>query len=305
MANMWAYATAIFHSRVISSPEKIETTTPNIVVVPFRLSGGLIIIKAEINGEQGDFILDSGAPFLVLNQQYFPNLGSQNGSQQIQSFTGGGEARIAFIRQFMWAQRLEESLRCNVANLSHLESKDRPKILGLIGFELFRSVELFIDYEEKRLVVYKLDENGEAIERDADYSQPQHEIEFEVIGHACIVNGNIAGQKMRFAIDTGAELNALNKSAPDKVLVDFTRLRELQLRGAAGADVPTWFGRVNSMKIGEVEYPGLPMLLVDIQNARSTFGTPIDGFLGTPFLRMYRTVINFKKRRLYVWDYAQ
>jgi hypothetical protein len=43
----------------------------NKLVIPFRQAGNLIIVEATIDGLRGNFILDTGAPYLVLNATYF------------------------------------------------------------------------------------------------------------------------------------------------------------------------------------------------------------------------------------------
>lgn len=49
-----------------------DLTTPPSVEAPLRLVHGLILVEAEVDGRRGTFLLDSGAPTLVLNQREFP-----------------------------------------------------------------------------------------------------------------------------------------------------------------------------------------------------------------------------------------
>ena len=48
----------------------ITTDSPN-AVLHFRRAGNLILIKAKADTTEGYFILDTGAPYLVLNMTYF------------------------------------------------------------------------------------------------------------------------------------------------------------------------------------------------------------------------------------------
>lgn len=48
-----------------------DLTTPTEVVMPMRVQNGLLIVTAEVDGQRGDFFLDSGAPALLLNKARF------------------------------------------------------------------------------------------------------------------------------------------------------------------------------------------------------------------------------------------
>jgi len=43
------------------------------IVIPIKRAQNLIVVEAKIDTMQGNFILDTGAPYLVLNQTYFRN----------------------------------------------------------------------------------------------------------------------------------------------------------------------------------------------------------------------------------------
>src|SRR5678809_194712 len=45
----------------------------NSCVIPFNRVGNLIVLKAKADTTEGNFILDTGAPGLVLNLTYFRN----------------------------------------------------------------------------------------------------------------------------------------------------------------------------------------------------------------------------------------
>ena len=41
------------------------------LVVPIKRAGNLIIVEAQVDSVEGNFVLDTGAPYLVLNETYF------------------------------------------------------------------------------------------------------------------------------------------------------------------------------------------------------------------------------------------
>src|SRR5678815_210867 len=59
-------------------------------IIPFNRVGNLIVVKAKADSVEGNFILDTGAPGLVLNITYFrdyPMVSHQDGEQR--TITGG------------------------------------------------------------------------------------------------------------------------------------------------------------------------------------------------------------------------
>ncbi|NQX92801.1 MAG: hypothetical protein HRT74_11885 [Flavobacteriales bacterium] len=44
------------------------------VDLPLIRAGKLLLIEAEVDGVKGNFIFDTGAPYLVLNETYFRNV---------------------------------------------------------------------------------------------------------------------------------------------------------------------------------------------------------------------------------------
>jgi hypothetical protein len=50
----------------------VTSDTPS-CIIPFNRAGNLILIKAKADSIEGNFILDTGAPGLILNMTYFRN----------------------------------------------------------------------------------------------------------------------------------------------------------------------------------------------------------------------------------------
>src|SRR5574343_801004 len=53
---------------MLSSEAKGEFDT---LKLPLKRAGNLLLVEADVDGQRGNFILDTGAPGLVLNTTYF------------------------------------------------------------------------------------------------------------------------------------------------------------------------------------------------------------------------------------------
>lgn len=291
----------------LQQPSAFRQTLPesNIFVIPFRTPGKLIVVEAKVNGVKGYFIVDSGAPFLVLNSKYFPHLGTPIRFVKVSGVTGDvGEVRTATVSSFEWGGIRANALNCHVVDLRHLERRPTDSIFGLIGFEVFQNLEMLMDYDENRIVLYKLDGENNRIEYDADYQVPEYIVPFTYKGHVPIVEATVAYQPLRFGIDTGAEFNLLSNTLDSTILKTFIREKKMPLRGSGKSILETWLGRIEEMALGRASYLSQPTLLTDIRETNETFDVRLDGLLGQPFLRYRRTVINFRKKELHLWDFS-
>src|ERR1043166_9117166 len=71
-------------------------------IIPFSRAGNLILVKAKADTIEGNFILDTGSPYLVLNLPYFRDYPSELSTDEEQSGMNGaaGEVLQTIVRQF-------------------------------------------------------------------------------------------------------------------------------------------------------------------------------------------------------------
>src|SRR6201996_276697 len=68
------------NATVLPDPDPLPTGDFKTLVVPIKRAGNLIIVEAAVDSVEGNFVLDTGAPYLVLNETYFrdyPHLSDQ------------------------------------------------------------------------------------------------------------------------------------------------------------------------------------------------------------------------------------
>src|SRR5215213_6168819 len=61
-------------------------------IIPFTRAGNLILVKAKADEVEGNFILDTGAPYLVLNITYFRDYPTTGTNTDQTSISGSGSA---------------------------------------------------------------------------------------------------------------------------------------------------------------------------------------------------------------------
>lgn len=266
------------------------------LVVPVRSVGNLIIVEATIDGLRGNFILDTGAPYLVLNATYFrdyeemPDFASTdiNGSVQNQKIARVGKLKINELYY--------ENLEADVSDLSNIENKRGIKILGLLGLNLFMRTELEIDIRAQQLLIYKVDRKGNKLafkEADkADYS-----LNFEMHNNAIIAPGFINGVDLSFCFDTGAEAILLDNNLPEAVYEVVSIRSRRALIGAGGGQTEVLYGTLLSLNF-MAPLQACQVLVTDLELIGKAYGYQVAGFVGNDLLRQGVVSLNFRKKEM-------
>lgn len=257
------------------------------ITVPFELDRGMIYVQAEVDGSQGQFILDTGAPGLVLNEQPHPTTDNPYTAQSSGDAVAIGVKKVGL---FEWAGRKMKKVEAITLDMDHLEQVHQSPIKGMIGYDLLKDYLVFLDYSRQQLIIST---NG------ALPLKPTAILPFELDGHLPVLSVVVNGQTLRLGLDTGAAANLLD-----------TKWKHL-LPNPASDTVSDVQGLDQSVqRVPVVELSGIQVqqhafdgafLLLSLDHVQTTSGQPLDGLLGYPFLSGYQVAIDYKGGRLLLW----
>lgn len=271
----------------------------NKLVVPVRRVGNLIIVEAIIDGLRGNFILDTGAPYLILNATYFRDYTEVenyaatdiNGAQQSQKVTRVEKLKINELYY--------ENLEADVSDLSAIENKRGIKILGLLGVNLFMRTELEIDLKAQQLLIYKVDRKGNYLQRDLKPRLADYTLSFELHNNAIVAKGAINGQDLNFCFDSGAEAVLLDNNLPEAVYEVLSIRSRRALIGAGGGETEVLYGSLLGLYFG-APLKVCQVVVSDLELIGKAYGYPVAGFVGYDLLRQGVVRLNFKKKEMQI-----
>jgi len=268
------------------------------LVIPIKRVQNLIIIEARIDTTIGNFILDTGAPILVLNKTYFRKGWDAN----LSAANAGGTITPVMrtkVDDFAIRELYFENLPADLNDLGHIENHRGIKILGLLGVSLFTSFEMVIDVHKSVLYLHKLNKAGVVPENQRIIkSEPTLTVPFKLIRNTITVDVMVAGKKLVFCIDTGAEANALSNRLPDKVLAAFSVSKRMVLVGTGGVQTEVLLGTVNDIAVGGRSFKNMHAAITRLDDLGEAYGRTIDGILGSNFLVKGIISINFVTKEL-------
>ncbi|WP_299107829.1 pepsin/retropepsin-like aspartic protease family protein [uncultured Winogradskyella sp.] len=293
------YATDYKPPIVFSKAEFVNTSTTRI---PFKVIDQLIVVEVELLDKEGNFIIDTGSETLILNSVHYKASRSYRSNTKQRS---GVHIEIEdVVEKHLQKLSLEdfrlENLNADVIDLSHIEKIKKIEVLGIIGFSVLKDFEIFIDMHLNQITLTKTDKNGERLSQKV-YAETIHDsIDFKLKKHTIIIDAQIENKQVKFGLDTGAEYNQLNKNIDSEILDYFYPSKELKLTGASGKKLKVMAGKLYRVRLNDSIYFGpMKTVLTNLRQMNSAFGTNLDGILGFEFFAQQRTIINYKKQKLY------
>lgn len=273
-------------------------------IIPFSRAGNLILIKAKADSTEGNFILDTGSPHLVLNLTYFRHYPAT----QLQEEDGGmAGMNSRVLRTTVNALSFDVisyyRVVANLVNLGHIENSKGVKILGLLGMQLFRQFEMIIDYDKSLIYLHRIGRKEAAVYKHEmlNDTSAYRVIPIDIINDRVLARTEIAGKKLRLMIDFAAESNVLDSRLPNKVFENVAITRRIILNGIGDKKVEALYGDLSNMKIGNQTISTLPVLITNLEKTCLSYESCIDGILGFDFLSLHKIGFNFVNRKMYIW----
>lgn len=259
--------------------------------VPLEVKNGKLLIRAKVDGKEGFFILDTGAPSLIINQLPVYSV-SDNAFSIDQSFA----AEPFEVSEFEWAGNQFYGVQGYAIDLSHLEQSLDVPILGMVGHAILQNYEVYIDFKAERLFLRK----AEDVLAVAGLSN--HTITMQVEQGLPIVEGQIGGQRVRLIVDLGTAGNVMDRDLVKRGLNQHYTTTDLaKLRGLDQKTSMVESGQIESFAVGGLEVGPQPFLLTDLSQLRDVTGINISGILGYDFFKEYRCIIDYKRNLLHLW----
>lgn len=268
---------------MLAEPEPVR-------LVNFSLVRGLVLIEAELNGVKGDFILDTGSPMLILNRKASELM--QFEANTLQGALSGEWTTC----DLSWAGIHRFNLKALALDISHLEGITGKPIMGLVGYEFFGEMNLYLDFNLRKASLMTT-----AASDILNNTFIKENIPFTLEGHLPVIEAQIGSNKFRLGLDTGAGTNLLHLNRIGDIEPELlTPAGEAGLNGLAGSQ-KVLSADIVETTIGASNYWNMRFVFTDISNLENLVSNQVDGLLGFPFFEGGKFSINYQEKILSVW----
>ena len=278
-----------------------EWQGPNIIRIPFTLTGTVITVRARVDTIEGNFFFDTGASGLLLNYRYF---GNPNRPAWAEGGGVTGSVRVlgtAKVDTFQLDNLLATQVPAELIDFTHIENTKKTDLVGLIGYAVFKDFEILFDYEASLLVLIRLDAGGVQLEPLPRWEYKSvGSSEIETSGHVAMVWLKFgAGKSKKFGLDSGAEQNLMSNTTGKRFLKDnFEIRRRVKLRGTGNQSLEVLSGILKNASLDTFHFKPMATILTNLDQINAAYQTSLDGVLGYEFLSQRPMSINHRKRRI-------
>jgi predicted aspartyl protease len=239
------------------------------------------------------FIIDTGAERTVIARELAATLRLPAGPMvNVTAMSGTSRVATADIARIAIAGMPEIGrIIAPALEQTHLGAQ------GLLGIDTLRAHRVVIDFEHDTMAVTpsmrrsRLDraEPGEIVVRAKS-----------LLGQLIVTDARFGDKAIRVVLDTGSPVTVGNGALQRLVARQTGRLRPLELTSATGGKVQAQYAQVDKVKVGGVEFVGLPIAFSDVPPFRR-FGLDKRPamLLGMDALKFFRRVqIDFPNREV-------
>lgn len=275
----------------------------NIIQVPFKRFGNLLMTEALLNGTKRQFLIDNGAPILILNKRYTtkpdePNTKNISGNKSLEGSTGAiSDSEISTISNFDFNGITAQNQNILAINLEHLEKALKTEIYGLLGFSVYRNYDIMFDYEANMMTLIKPEYTQQFIKDN--YSKLKYqEVPIEMNDHLASIEVKVANDILRMDIDCGAEGIEIDKRYFNKYKNHIKELKLDTLLGAGTNFSVDNAGILDKLKIGKKIFRNTDVAFSELPDGIKDRKKPRDGIIGFDMLSRQKTILSYKNKKL-------
>lgn len=275
----------------IPNSGEVVVTTDEDIIIPFKLEGHRMVVKVRFNGSPKEYklIFDTGGLTMV-GEDIAAELGLKKG-REIPTWDKEKKAYLTETDSIMLGRTKVADMKITIFDfLKHagIEGAD-----GLIGSDYISFYKTTIDYRKQQLI---LSHNTDPVEPDSNSFKMKF-MKNVMMGAPmvkCVINDSIEEYGM---IDVGMPYAFV---MPLSFLEEFDTA-QLGLIESVGEmarwpmskDVTTYLGRLESLKIGDIEIANTPVIFSDIFSI----------LIGRDILEQFVFTLNYPQKELLITPY--
>ncbi|WP_298418608.1 aspartyl protease family protein [uncultured Kordia sp.] len=272
-----------------------------VATVPFE-NDNLMFIKVKVNAhtEPLNFVFDTGASTIVLDETVAKELGVNSDYQQPAEGAAGSEVYNVALSQKLHIQDVTlENVHMVLVDLERLSKRGNQKIDGIVGADIMQQFITRLNFDESVIELYKSIDDIEnvatykVLPASLDFANiPQVELEFTLAN-----NQKFSGN---FLFDSGANMTfLLNTPFVNKQKIESIIGKTIENKAESLTASSTFkIGKVSNVKLADFEFGEMP---IDLSKSEAGVmaSNAYTGILGVKIINRFNTILDYKAKKIY------
>jgi len=269
----------IFPLQLISSSEtKIKS-------FPFKIVNSLIIIEAEIDGKEGNYILDTGTDAILLDGS--PDQTNQN----IITPSGDLSTHNTKLTSLKVGNYVKYDVDAHIVSLSSLKDELGIDLSGIIGGKFFMPENLILDFKHSEVIISSHITSTDVAGMNTE--------SFTLVNQIPIINIKIQNKSYRFALDSGATAHFVCPSTLQRIEAKTTVASHTDIWTVQNVSEIDVSFVIESFSLGNVKFSGHHYISYDLDHINTELDTPIDGIISLAEIAHEKIILDFRTQKLY------
>lgn len=271
-----------------------------IIEIPFKQVGNLISVEVSINNQNKTFLVDSGAPRVIINSKYYK---SSYGNRSIASPSQGVNGAITNLDIVKIDEINFNGIKLKnqdvlASDISHLEEDLNVEIHGLIGYDILSNYDILFNYESKTLTLIK-PTSFLKFKNNYFKNYSEEKVAIKLSQHIPIISVIIGKNQYDFGVDSGAETNLIDEKYYKKVKKYLSNESSDSLIGAENKEKIVKTASLTELVIGgSISFNNTNTVFSDISHLNQAYQLSIAGILGYEILSKYPTLLSYSRKEI-------
>ncbi len=253
---------------------------------PFETINGLTIIQAEVDGQTGSYLLDTGSDGIFLDGAVI------NSDHSIVTLGGTSQISTKTLQKLTVGTFYQENIEAQIISLEPIEDHLGIDLKGIIGGHFFLPKVLYIDFAKSRIT---LSDRLQKSER----KQFENKVNIELVHDIPIATVKIENKTYQFALDSGSSIHFIDTETLHNLNMVIQTNDTATMKCLANTNKEIQKVQLESFYIGNACFSNQTYLHKDFEDVNATLGITLNGILSLSQLSKDVVVVDYAHRKMY------
>lgn len=172
----------------------------------------------------------------------------------------------------------------------------------MIGYNFLKSYEVKVDFHENQITLVDVNIFGRPKHKSSQ-PKPDYTLDFQLSNHLPLLKAEVNNEKLWLGIDTGASQHVFQRGLKEKLKESFVSKYLVKIASLKNKSETRNAAVLDEIIIDrKFSLAGGPVIFSNLDHINYNLPYHMDGLLGLSFFKNKTVVLNYKRRKIHIWD---